>query len=190
MQCQLSYIPSRLHSLGKDIFEEFYIGEELHYRCKPGQCSKPYQAISLYDISHNRNFNDRATYQKDDVLFDIDESTNVQFIVNKDISTSIIKSLSQNKTFEKKIVSDNNGSTLTANIKLIHSPLPCMYSHCAFEVSLDKTVITKGNYSNTLGKRNPKAYKNLRRDIRIELTSIIYSSIIDNDSEIEIITEL
>tara|TARA_R110002095_G_scaffold74807_4_gene63785 strand:- start:1139 stop:1714 length:576 start_codon:yes stop_codon:yes gene_type:complete len=171
MQCQLPYIPKRLHSFGKHIIEEFFIGEELYYRCKLGQCSKPYLSISLYDVSHNRNFNDSKLYPKEDVLFDINENTDIEQIENKDISISVIKSLSQNNTFEKEIISDDDPDIIV-NIKLIHSPVPCMYSHCAFQISLKDDIITKENYSKTLGKK-PKVYKNLRRDIRIELTSII-----------------
>ena len=122
------------------------------------------------------------------MLFDINENTDIEQIENKDISISVIKSLSQNNTFEKEIISDDDPDIIV-NIKLIHSPVPCMYSHCAFQISLKDDIITKENYSKTLGKK-PKVYKNLRRDIRIELTSIIYSSVIDNNSETEIITDL
>lgn len=186
--CNLPYIPKRLHSYGKDIVQEFSIGEELYYRCNSDQCTKPYHSISLYDVSHNRNFNDKINYPKEDVLFNIDKSSEKHIIENKEISISVIKSVSENFTFEKKIISTEDPD-LYVEIKLIHSPIACMYPHCAFQISLNGIVITRDNYNNTLNKRSVK-FKNLRRDIRLELTSIIYSSIIDNDSETEVITEL
>lgn len=187
-QCNLSYIPNRLHFDKKNIINEFSIGEELYYRCNINQLKKPYQSISLYDISHNRNFNNKKKYPKEDVLFDINRETDSVHIENKEISISTIKSINENRTFEKKIISDED-TNLIACIKLIHSPVSCMYPHCSFQISLNDVVVTKENYSRTLNK-NPRKFKNLRREIRLELTSIIYSSIIDNNSETELITEL
>lgn len=188
MQCPLPYIPKRLHSVGKELVSEFFIGEELYYRCNSNQCKKPYQTINLYDISHNRNFNDKVSYPKKDVLFDINENTEDELIENKEINTSTIKSVSKNNTFEKEIVSAED-SELIAKIILLHRPVPCMYSHCIFQISVNGIVVTKENYSKTLKKKSVK-FTNLRRDIKLELTSIIYSEIIDNNSETEIITEL
>lgn len=188
IRCQLPYIPERLHSYGKKNIPKFSIGEELYYRCNSSECLKPYQAISLYDISHNRNFNNKINFPKEDVLWNIDENSPHKIIENKEINISIIKSISKNGTFEKNIVSDLDPS-LHIQIKLIHSPLPCMYSHSSFQISLNDTIVTRQNYSEILDKRN-KTYKNLRRDIRLELTSIIYSSGLDNNSETEIITDL
>jgi len=67
--------------------------------------------------------------------------------------------------------------------------LPCMYSHCVFQISINEVIITDENFSTTLGRGNV-IQKNLRRDIRQELTSIIYSNIIDTNSMTEIITDL
>lgn len=189
MQCNLSYIPERLHFNGNEIINKFYIGEELYYRCNLGKCQKPYQGISLYDISHNRNFKDSSKYPKEDVLFDINESSSIELIPNKEINTSVIKSLNENGTYEKIIFSDANPD-LSVNIKLIHTPLPCMYPHCSFQISFNGTVLNKENYDKLFGKKKGTAFKNLRRDVRQELTSLIYSSSIDNESEVEIITEL
>jgi hypothetical protein len=44
-----------LHTNDKPIVEEFLLGEKLYYRCKDGQCKKPYDKYH-YDISHNRIF--------------------------------------------------------------------------------------------------------------------------------------
>ncbi|SHI37742.1 hypothetical protein [Flavobacterium terrae] len=187
-ECSLAYIPNRLHSLGKEIIPEFSIGEELYYRCSFNDLVKPYQSISLYDVSHNRNFNDTINYPKDDVLYNIDSDKNIERIPEKEISTTVIKSLSENGTFEKILVSKNNPD-LIAKIKLNHDPKPCMYPHCVFEISLNNVIVNKDNYGNTLNKSG-STYKNLRSDIRIELTSIIYSSIIDNSEDIEILTDL
>ena len=188
-ECTLPYIPQRLHSVGKEIVSYFNIGEELYYRCNIEECTKPYQKLSkLYDISHNRNFGNNISFPKDDVLFDINPHSEQEIIPNKHVNVSTIKALSKNNTFEKSIQSDDDPSVVLS-IKLLHDPLPCMYSHCVFEISLNEVVITDENFASTLGKSN-KQNKNLRRDIRQELTSIIYSNIIDSNSETEIITEL
>ena len=188
-ECTLPYIPQRLHSFGKAIVSDFSIGEELYYRCNIEESTKPYQKLSkLYDISHNRNFGNSAGFPKDDVLFDIDTLTSREIIPDKHINVSTIKTLSKNNTFEKSIQSEDDPS-IVLSIKLLHDPLPCMYSHCVFEISLNEVIITDVNFTATLG-RNNKLNKNLRRDIRQELTSIIYSNIIDSDSETEIITNL
>lgn len=63
-----------------------------------------------------------------------------------------------------------------------------MYPHSIFEISIDKTVVTKENYKKLLG-RGGKAYKNIRRDIRQELTSLIQSGIVDDSLEVEILEE-
>jgi hypothetical protein len=186
--CNLPYIPYRLHSFGKEIVNNFTVGEELYYRCNPNDCIKPYQTISLFDVSHNRNFNNSSEFPKEDVLYNIDPRKSEEKIEEKKINITVINKVSANNTFEKIIISDSNPK-LIAQIKLIHDPKPCMYSHCVFEISLNDTIIDSDNYNTTLNK-NGKAYKNLRSDIRLELTSIIYSSKIINDSETEIITEL
>ena len=187
--CSLTYIPQRLHSFGKDIVNQFNIGEELYYRCNIEECTKPYQKLSkLYDISHNRNFSDSESFPKEDVLFDIRIHNTREIIPDKHINVSIIKSLSDNHTFERNFESVDDSSVIVY-IKLIHNPLPCMFSHCVFEISINDIVISDENFATTLGKDN-KLNKNLRRDIRQELTSIIYSNIVDSNSETEIITDL
>lgn len=188
-ECTLKYIPDRLHSAGKHVVNEFSIGEELYYRCNIEECTKPYQKLSkLYDISHNRNFGNNTDFPKEDVLFDVNPLTPQEIIPNKHINVSIIKALSKNKTFEKSIKSEDD-PTIILNIKLLHDPLPCMYSHCVFEISINNIIITDDNFEAKLGGKS-KLYKNLRRDIRQELTSIIYSNIIDSNSETEIIKDL
>ena len=188
-QCTLTYIPGRLHSFRKKLVNEFYIDEELYYRCNIEECVKPYQKLNkLYDISHNRNFGNVVNFPKDDVLFDINPDSALQIIPNKYINVSVIKSLSINKTYEKSIPSEN-GPDIFIHIKLLQDPLPCMYSHCVFQISINEVIITDENFSTTLGRGNV-IQKNLRRDIRQELTSIIYSNIIDTNSMTEIITDL
>lgn len=188
MQCTLPHIPIRLHSDNKITVNDFFIGEELYYRCSSGECAKPYQSISLYDISHNRNFGDNKKYPKEDVLFNIDMNTKIEKYENKEINVSVINTLNNDNTFEKTIVSED-ASELIAKILLTHDPLPCMYPHCVFKISLNEITVTKENYDEVLNKKS-RIFKNIRRDIRLELTSIIYSSRLDNDSDTEVIESL
>lgn len=58
MVCGLAYIPLHLHTGDKPIVDKFSIGEKLFYRCLPQDLEKPYDKISLRDISHNRNFDE------------------------------------------------------------------------------------------------------------------------------------
>ncbi len=184
-ECSLPYIPNRLHSVGKINVDDFNIGEELYYRCNPSDHKAPYNNISLYDISHNRNFSVPNDYPKEDVLFDINHESDVEIISGKSINTSIIKSLGIGNSICKPIEYDQ----ITAEIKLVHKPLPCMYPHSVFQVLVNNIEVNSENYKVILDKKN-LVYKNLRRDIRLELTTIIYTSTIDNDSETEFITEL
>ena len=187
MDCLLDYIPEYLHSNNKPIVKKFAIGEELYYRCKAGECKKPYDKISLYDISHNRNFCNEQQYPKEDVLFNTIESDPSTTYDSRIVVLKITK-LSKEETFSKELVSQSN-SSLKARITLLHDPLPCMYTHSVFEISIDGTIINKNNYNSTLGKRN-MSYKNLRSDIRQELTSIIQTGIIDPNQGIEFLDEL
>lgn len=187
MDCKLSYIPHYLHLNNKPIIDRFNIGEELYYRCSGFSCKKPYDQISLYDISHNRNFSDKKKFPKEDVLLNIEENQPEERY-DSDIVTLRIDVLGNRSTFVKKIISRDN-EDLTAEIKLIHDPLPCMYPHSVFEVSLGGEIVTRENYKSTLGKSN-RTMKNLRSDIRQELTSIIQTGSINSAQEVSYITDL
>ncbi len=163
------------------------IGEELYYRCKPENCSRPYDRISLYDISHNRNFGDSISFPSEDVLFNIIETDDRERYDNMEVIILKIAKLNGNMTFIKEILSRNDES-LKAVIKLIHDPKPCMYPHSVFEISVNGITINPTNYNDLLNKGN-RTYKNLRSDIRQELTSMLQSGIIDVDKTIEIIDE-
>lgn len=187
MDCHLDYIPEHLHTNNKPVVKQFSIGEELYYRCKPGECKKPYDKISLYEISHNRNFRNSQQYPKEDVLYNTIESDPSQVYDSKIVILKITK-LSKEDTFSKELVCQSD-PTLKARITLLHDPLPCMYTHSVFEITINGTTVNKDNYNSSLGKKN-KLYKNLRSDIRQELTSIIQTGIIDPNQDIEFLKEL
>jgi hypothetical protein len=187
LDCLLDYIPQYLHTNDKPIVKEFTIGEELYYRCKAGECKKPYDKISLYDISHNRNFHDGKQYPKEDVLYntnDHDPSERHE----SDIVVLKITELSKEQTFSKELVSQSDPD-VKAHITLLHDPLPCMYTHSVFEISINETIIDRENYNTFLGKSN-RLFKNLRSDIRQELSSIIQTGIIDQNQNIEFLEDL
>jgi len=187
LDCTLDYIPKHLHANEKPVVKEFSIGEKLYYRCKPNDLKRPYDKISLYDISHNRNFNDASLFSEKDVLYNIIEDDEVQLYENLNIVTLKIIELQGRYTHIKEITSIND-SSVKALIVLKHSPVPCMYPHSVFEISVNDEVVDKSNYKQLLNKKN-QTYKNLRSDIRQELTSIIQTGIIDTSEEIEIIDE-
>lgn len=184
MDCALEYIPEHLHTNDKPIIEGFSIGEDLYYRCKPEKCSKPYDSISLYDISHNRNFGRPDEFPKNDVLFNIAEEDSKE-LYDLEIVTLRISELEDEATYVKEIVSRNDPH-LKAIITLRHAPIPCMYPHSVFEVSINDTTVDRINFDSILNKGN-RTYKNLRSDIRQELTSIIQTGNIDSSEDIEYI---
>lgn len=187
MRCSLTYIPKRLHTNKKPIVNKFSVGERLFYRCKKG-VERPYDSISLYDISHNRCFNFSENFKADDVLFNIiPEDANERYETGF-IQLTIKEVCNKENTFVKKFSINQDSGIIEAEIRLIHAPVPCMYSHSAFEISLQKTIVNEFNYKKTLGKRS-KTFKNLRSDIRQIITSMIQTGNITNN-DIEIITEL
>lgn len=187
MDCNLDYIPTRLHTKDKPVLETFGIGEELYYRCKENECQKPYDQIPLFDISHNRNFSNKEGYPKEDVLFNINEADDL-VKYDSNIVVLIITELENSKTYFKELKSENEPG-LKVHIKLLHDPVPCMYTHSVFEISINETIISKENYKKILGKKNIK-FKNLRSDIRQELSSIIQTGRIDSSQDIEFLDEL
>nr|WP_321414909.1 hypothetical protein [uncultured Allomuricauda sp.] len=187
MVCSLDYIPEYLHTNDKPIVENFSIGEKLFYRCKSKDFQKPYDNISLYDISHNRNFGDSDTYKEHDVLFNIVQNDSRKLYEGLDVVVLNIQNIEENSTYLKEIVSKDDPKIIVV-IQLKHAPVPCMYPHSVFEISLNGTVIDNQNYSQSLGKKNV-TYKNLRSDIRQELTSIIQTGNIDSSKDIEFIDE-
>lgn len=186
MVCNLNYIPDHLHTNDKPLIEQFYIGEKLFYRCRPDNLKKPYDNISLYDISHNRDFNDDQTFTENDVFYNIIEDDAREKYDDLNFASFYIKTLSQgNQTYIKHFTLED----LTAKITLKHAPAPCMYPHSVLEISVDDVVINSENYKTELGKKNQK-FSALRSLIRQELTSLIQTGFIDDSIEVEEITEL
>ena len=187
MDCLLSYIPKHLHFDDKPIVNSFTEGEQLFYRCKENEMKKPYDNIPLFDISHNRNFGDNVNYPKEDVLYNIlEEDKNEKY--DSEIVVLTIRNLGNEMTYFKRLVSRTNPK-LVVEIKLIHDPVPCMYPHSVFEVSMGGTVVSRENYKKTLGKKNA-SLKELRSDVRQELSSIIQTGRIDSEEDITYIEEL
>ena len=184
MICNLHYIPTKLHTNDKPIIDKFEIGEKLFYRCKPELLCKPYDNISLRDISHNRNFNDDKNLGSENVFFNIIESDEREIYEDLKFIEFYIKYLSEENIYCKKLYSDD----LFAIITLKHSPVPCMYPHSVFEIKVNDQVVDKENYNSILGKSN-KTQSHLRSLIRQELTSIIQTGFIDTSNDIETILQ-
>lgn len=182
--CNLEYIPKHLHTENKPIKEVFEIGEKLFYRCKPEILNKPYDNISLQDISHNRNFNDDTNFGCENVFYNIDENDERVKYEGLNFIEFFIKNLSNEITYKKNLIYQD----LKATLILKHVPEPCMYPHSVIEISVNGIIVNKDNYKIILGKKN-QTYSNLRSLIRQELTSIIQTGFIDTSNEIETILE-
>jgi hypothetical protein len=182
--CNLEYIPKHLHTDDKPVKDVFEIGEKIFYRCKPEILNKPYDNISLQDISHNRNFNDDENYGSENVFYNINEHDERIKYEGLNFIVFYIKNLSNNITYSKTI----NHNNLKAILTLKHTPEPCMYPHSVIEISINDIVVNKNNYSEILGKKS-QTFSHLRGLIRQELTSIIQTGFIDTSKEIETIIE-
>ncbi len=151
MICHLDYIPKRLHTNKKPTNPIFEVGENLYYRCKENECLKPYDKISLYDISHNRNFGSPEDYPKEDVFYNILEDDPQQVYPNLSFTILTLKNIENEQTFKKEVISLDD-TDLKALIWLKHDPLPCMYTHSVFEVSVNKIIVNKENYGDLLNE--------------------------------------
>ena len=186
MDCNLPYIPEHLHFKGKSVINTFSIGEKLYYRCKPENLKKPYDNISLRDISHNRNFNSDLYIPKD-VLFNTEIDDDREVYENLEVVILKITELQGKTTFKKEIICNKN-SGIKILIILKHDPIPCMYPHSVFEISVNDVIVNNENYDIILGKKN-KTYSDLRSEIRQELTLLIQNGIVDSSLETEHINE-
>ena len=183
MSCNLGYIPKHLHMELKPIIPIFSIGEELYYRADPEKCKKPYDNISLRDISHNRSFLPKISVQED-VLYNINNEDAEETYIGKDVVVLLINDLNNSHTFIKEYKTDDNVYTVILCLK--HSPLVCMYPHSVFEITVNDVIVNELNYKTTL---NQKPLKSIRGKIRQELTSMIQSGLIDSSENIETIEE-
>lgn len=187
MICHLNYIPSHLHTKNQPVINEFIVGEKLFYRCLPQNLEKPYDKISLKDISHNRNFSDDEKYGSENVFYNVIENDDREKYDGYNFITIILANLGGNTTFYKEIVSTNHlNETIKICIILKHAPIACMYPHSVFEILIDDQVVTDANYETTLGKDN-KFFSRIRTEIRQELTSIIQIGYIDSNQETELL---
>lgn len=187
MVCNLEYIPSHLHLNDKPIVDIFNVGEKLFYRCFPQNLDRPYDKISLKDISHNRNFNDDENFGFENVFFNVIEDDENEKYVDYNHITLQINNLQGKSTYSKEIIKVNHlNETIKVIVILKHSPIACMYPHSSFVIIVNNIIVSDENYQETIGKDN-KFYSRIRSEIRQELTSIIQTGEIDTSNEIEII---
>ena len=187
MICNLEYIPSHLHTVDKPTVNQFSIGEKLFYRCLPQNLAKPYDTISLKDISHNRNFCDDDRYGSENVFYNVLEDDNREKYDGYNFVTIIVNNLEENTTYTKEFIKVNHlNETVRIILTLKHSPIACMYPHSVFEIRVNDEIVNDMNYENTLGKDN-KFFSRIRNEVRQELTSIIQIGKIDSNQDTEII---
>lgn len=164
--CTLPHIPERLHTKERLALKEFFIDEELYWRCKP-KIELPYSAITLSDVSHNRQgHSENIISESLDVLWNIDASKDFEKY-EYDIVVLKIKELLPNHTFSKQFEEDN----YKVSMSLIHEPINCNYAHTIFKFifQLD-TEVTFKNYDDTLGSKKAKKIRSL---CKIEIQKMI-----------------
>ena len=176
-ECQLSYIPERLHKKDKPIIDYFDIGEFLYRRCNPDELANPFKSISITELSHNRGgLTSQPLCNPSDVLYSINPNENFERYSGKVVCTLVIKSLKHNKTFKKKYTQEKDNQVYTCFLELFHDPVSCMYPHCVFRVVINEEVITYDNYKNTLGKLSQ-----IRNELKEELASMIIQREVNQD---------
>jgi hypothetical protein len=166
--CEISYIPERLHSLDRPPINKFAVGELLYFRCTSEELDNPFTKISIAELSHNRSGEHGSLGGQDDVLFNILPGNNFERYPGLEICTLQIVELKEDGTYSKDFQQEKNQQLHNANLQLIHDPLPCMYPHCVFRVTLDGTLITKSNFKDTIGK-----LKEIKNKIKQEIASMI-----------------
>jgi hypothetical protein len=176
--CDLSYIPERLHTNDRPEIPIFEIGEYLYHRCKPEHLNQPFDGITLYDLSTNREGRkDSPLCQKEDVLFNTEPHNGHGEKYDWSVVTFEISEVSESKTYEKIISSDGKdgkGKPIVniCEIKLLHDRLPCNYSHSIMRLRFNGEVVTRDNYNTTIGRRGDSVTQ-LRNKCKIELESMI-----------------
>ena len=173
--CLIPYIPAHLHANDRPDLPAFEVGERLFRRCPESVREKPFSAISLIDISVNREgpASMAPLCQPEDVLFNFNPTCKQpgERITGEIAVELVIKELAPNLTYEKA-TTETTGTTetpvFTCVIRLLHKKEVCNYAHCAFELRLDGEEVTFANYKQSLGTKGP-IFSKLRDWCRQEL---------------------
>ncbi|MBW6481506.1 MAG: hypothetical protein K0B10_00455 [Vicingaceae bacterium] len=169
-ECNLDYIPLRLHWNNKPVIDKFEIGEKLYYRVNPDEVVQiPYKFLvkTLSDISVNRSGLNNKYSQKEDVLFSISEIENFEKYEGKEV---VFFNLVKEELFPYFIESQDKSNQL--EIQLLHDPVVCNYSHSIFRFILNGKIQTFDNFNIELGKSN-RQMKTLRKKARLYLHNLI-----------------
>ncbi|MEY4540304.1 MAG: hypothetical protein RLZZ306_2061 [Bacteroidota bacterium] len=167
--CDQPHIPERLHTKERPALEDFFIEEELYWRCKP-EIDLPYQEISLTEISHNRQGKlDNLFSIATDVLWNTDKNKDFEKY-EYDIIVLKIKELCFDSKYVKEFKETINKEEILIIIELLHDPIACNYAHSIFRYTYKGIIVTFENYKQTLGH---KRAKRLRTHCKLELQAMI-----------------
>lgn len=168
-ECELPYIPERLHQGNRGPISTFEVGEHLYFRCNAEVLDNPYKSISITELSHNRKgLSSETLSNPDDVLFNINLDETEERYTGLEICTIEIKSLDSNYQYVKNFTESKNNVDHNCTFKLIHDPAVCMYPHCVFRVWINNELITYDNYNQTIKKLNK-----IRAFLKEDLASMI-----------------
>lgn len=185
MPCGLNYIPNHLIQNGRVPLGSFSIGEYLYFRCEESVKFNPFDNISLVDLSNNRSGTPtNFLSHPEDVLYNTNPSVlkpDQKF--NLSIACLEIVELNENSNYVKEFKEPvtlpiPNPSNIQQNIcviNLMHKPIECNYSHCAFEFHFNNTEVTFANYKATLGA---KANKIIRTKCKNEISKMIIKEVL------------
>ena len=175
--CNLKYIPDRLHTNNRPIIRKFNLGHLLYHRAKPEDVENPYKRVTIAELSHNLGGDPHNPLsQPQDVLFSVKNDEVVEKYEDREICTLKIISLNDENHYDKEFSQEKNGHNATGRIKLIHKPVPCMYPHCTFRVWLNGTIVTYDNYKQTLKKWNK-----IRTELKEELASMMIQRVVSQE---------
>lgn len=193
-ECEIPYIPARLHTGDRAEISTFEVGELIFRRTPQSLANNPF-GISLVDISVNRKGLSGMSplSEGNDVLYNVTPEKYSGEFIDGLITTLVIRSLTEKSTYKfiakpaKKTLPPNAESSpnrlnqeeinnTVCEMELCHKPTPCNYAHCAFEIKLNGQEVTYENYKSTLGH---KKYTEVRDKVRLELVEMMLTEEIE-----------
>lgn len=165
--CQIDYIPNRLHWNEREVLEIFHPEEFLYRRLNKDQEKKaPYSTISLIDLSFNRSgIGATIISEREDVLWNFDTKIGFQ---RYELEISDLKVGFLNLEVDSKRIFNcpDYGNDNETIMQVVHDPDDCNYAHSVICFYYNGVETTFDNWKETLGS---KRCKKLRKTIKDEL---------------------
>ena len=172
-ECSLARIPARLHTQGRPALPRFEVGELLYRRCQPAEIENPFAAISLVDLSVNREGPQGLSplCEPPDVLRDFSAQATQDWLTTGEVALALqVMEVNENATYryQSELPGAPLPATATCVLELAHDREPCNYAHSAFKLHLNSREVSFANYHEKEGLGANK-YRKFRTQCRYEL---------------------